>query len=275
MAATRIIEGATFGRAAGGDGYRATIPYQVTDLPVTGAPSLRNILFAPGVPRMGDRLDFESSIQVVDYEVGEVGTETAVVTVIYGKPPVGSTSEPDEEGGLLEWGGSLSQVETERDYAGNPMVVEYRVDDNSEQAQDDQPFRADKLIPHPVIRYSRVEDDSPALKSTFYTGTMNSADFVRSGDRFKWLCYPITGVSLGEDGWQVNYEFHYRDETWLQLGVWVDPETGRPPKDVEFPDISQVATLPPQAEANGAKWFQIYTAREFRALNLPFAVASR
>src|SRR3990167_5077347 len=158
-------------------GLEATEVFIVTGL--DGDPGTICILAlqADGIPHQADAHPASALLRVatVDAAMEVETTDTVRVTVNY------SASAQDQSGGdepQISFGASLSEIETNLDREGNPIVVEYTADG----ADPDIPagnYKAPGLVqvqvPVPVFRLSRPESVSPDDKVRRFVGKVNSA----------------------------------------------------------------------------------------------------
>jgi hypothetical protein len=168
--------------------------------------------------------------QITDCYLEEVNPEAVdqdkVTFELLYKPPDANESVGEEAESVIEVGASVIQVETNKNAAGNVMSVQY--------GGSTQGGLVSKFVPQTTISVTRREFGSPGSKARNYVGKVNSSGWsLDPGAQARtWLCTSINGRSIGGGGYEVNYQFQYRDETWDETIVYMDPETGRPPNDV-------------------------------------------
>jgi hypothetical protein len=107
-------------------------------------------------------------------------------------------------------------------------------------------------------RFERLEPFNPEPKARFYTGKINSLNWL-GAPPLTYLCRGISAepVALpnGFYAWRVSYEFEgTADATWLTQIAYVDPTTGEVPDDAVL--------------GNGLNIIQSYQQVDFNALNL-------
>jgi hypothetical protein len=110
----------------------------------------------------------------------------------------------------VEWGAVDYQRVVDRDINGDPIV-------NSAGARFDPPVEEDDS--RLVLKVQRNEASFNVSLAQQYTNALNSDSFL-GGDPYTWLCKAFTGTRKVEDGivyWSVQYEFHYRSDTWFRF----------------------------------------------------------
>lgn len=196
------------------------------------------------------------AVNQVIQAVGDIGTEHPLIStsrIVKFTPRVVSASVVDvnieyKEGSFsfenttrINIGTSVSQVESNTDANGDPILVEYQYPTDYQL----DPQKAGKTIkqggtiqrpaPESTLVIKRRETASPGDKSRIYSGKANSVSWSLdpTSDPRQWFCYSITGES--DDGgatYDVEYTFHYREETWDQEVMFINPDDGRPPPDL-------------------------------------------
>ena len=171
----------------------------------------------------------------------------------------------------IEVGASLSQVESNVDINGYPIVLRYKYPDdyktNPARVVDgvgvtlEQGGMYTKLTPEASVKYQQLELESPLVKATQYVGSVNDAIFLGLGPR-RWLCTQITGTS--DDGgyiWDVTYVFQARVDTWDQTLVFINPDDGKPPADIDSGDSGG-------GLSEASAFIQVYPEANFSLLGL-------
>lgn len=93
-----------------------------------------------------------------------------------------------------------------------------------------------KLIPETTRTYELREAVDPILMRDL-VGTINSVDWLQTGDQYKWMLSSVTGVTDDSDGylmWVNTYTFQYKIDDWYVEVVFVDPNTNEPVPDPVF-----------------------------------------
>jgi len=161
------------------------------------------------------------------------------VSIIYRPPSV--IPDPDQPAAVIEVGSSLSQVESNRDVNNNLISVSYKYpnDYKLDERKQGQTITQGKMLTRPAPESSfvfrRVETGSPGGKSRAYVGKVNAAGWAAdpSAAEKTWLCTAITGVSNdGGETYDVTYQFQYREDTWEEDAVFINPDDGMPPADL-------------------------------------------
>ncbi len=154
----------------------------------------------------------------------------------------------------IEVGGTLSQVQTNKDRDGNVISVSYeypssyKLDPNLQGKTVQTSSLVGKLAPEHTITFSRIEYSNPSPIAKGYVGTVNSMEWELDPGAAPgtWLCTGIVGRS--NDGgitFVVTYTFQYRPDTWSTVVQFIDPNTGVPPDDlIEDTGIKTVYLYP-------------------------------
>ena len=256
-----LIDGASFSESS--NGLAATRTFLVTGL--SGSPSFKTAeaLFATGIPRFGDAHPNAPGVVVVSRTARPASRDSnasAIVQITYGQPTA-EQGVPDAGGSSVQFslGSSVQSVTTQKDASGNQILLSHTFTDTDESGNvteriETQGGEVDIQVPQTVFRVTRRESQSPGANSLFYTGKINSVPFL-GGEPKTWLCTRIEGDSDdGGETFVVAYEFQYNRETWDATVVFIDPDTGRPPKDL--------------VDGEGIKTVRVYQLVDFNALNL-------
>lgn len=163
-------------------------------------------------------------------------------------------------------GAAMDQTNT--DYAGRPITVKYTypesyIDSTKAGQTEETGAMVSKLIPERTVEITRTEwgptygytagyDIANIIytRKMTYEGKVNSAGWTPIPNRIElfnqgcWLCTGIN-ASTNDSGvtYDVSYSFAYRPPLtgtygmtqiggWNAEAVFIDPSTGRPPKDV-------------------------------------------
>lgn len=153
------------------------------------------------------------------------------------RPANSSGPAPPGAPAVTRFGASAQYEETNLDGQGNLIYVEHQVETTDEETgetfydQVRQTPRISKQVPHPVLTMTRTETSSPAAKALQYVGTVNASSW-NGGPSRTWLCVAIEGETAdGGETFQVEYEFHFRPDTWDLEVVFVGDD-GLPPPDL-------------------------------------------
>ena len=133
------------------------------------------------------------------------------------------------------------------------------------------------LIPNTTVTITRDELTNHVdivQKSLTYVGILNNAPFkfVEGSELYVWKCMDISGdstennVALTENQWyQVRYVFEYvgvgPDQRGFKKIVYIDPTTGKPPKDLKW-------ELDSDKDLASQKYYLVDFALDFGELNL-------
>jgi hypothetical protein len=136
----------------------------------------------------------------------------------------------DEDGEtVIEVGSTLIQETVNTDVNGDLMTVEYNGQSQSGSVS--------IPVPQSTVRYQLRLDSPPGDLSRAYVGKLNSGGWWAdtAAEPRTWLCTSIVGVS-DDDGetYLTTFEFAYLEDTYDEEVVYIDPETGRMPDDIEI-----------------------------------------
>jgi len=147
---------------------------------------------------------------------------------------------------IVEVGATLSQVETNMDVYGALISVSYTYPATyGKEGSDDRLNIAGttdvtgkalaKYLPDHRISVHKLELVNPSAKALDYVGYVNSGPWSLAPTSImgQWMCTGLTGTSsIGRVGWDVNYTFQYRPDTWMEQVYYIDPRRGEPPADL-------------------------------------------
>jgi len=136
----------------------------------------------------------------------------------------------------LEIDTALVQEETCYDKDHNLMRVTYTPTGSS--VEKDDKILAPKMVQCVRWTLTRMEQDLPAgiigAKSVFYTGKVNAGSWqmeIGAPSRV-WLINRIAATSNDRLNFRVTYELLRKFDGWIYRGFYLDPKTGRLPKDI-------------------------------------------
>lgn len=222
------------------DGLELTRIAVVTGVTGAAHKKLINALAAEGMPLIGSSHPDSATCWLQVIELDSITGDIIKLRLQYSQKSQSSDKYPQPgEPAQIEVGSSLSQVEANKDIDGNLITVEYTYPDDyklDEKLQGEtikQCSLVSRLTPESTLIFNQTEYSSPGYKSKQYSNKVN--DLVwQSGDEGTWLCTNIVGRSNdGGATYHVSYTFQYREDGWDDEAVFIDPNTGRPPEDVE------------------------------------------
>ena len=237
-------------------GWRATRLARVTGLTGAGHERVYNAYSAPGMPAYNSAHPSIPGIYLKEmYFDTESGSPTqAKVRLVY--LPLRFSPMPGSDA-RIRVGATVEQESTYEDIDGNVMFVEY--DDGTTVRE--QGGTVSVLRPKVTREYVREEDEDPGALAEAYVGTVNEAGWYAdpTAPARVWLCNDIASESTdGGETFTVRYMFtkktHRPTFNWDVFLQWMDPQTGRPPKDLVV--------------GVGTKSYQIAAESNFNALNL-------
>lgn len=246
-----MTESATSPPAASGDVTVDILPGHGAKLTVQGWEFTR-VAMVRGVTGEGHTKLINAVLAVIE-EVGGIYAEhpNMANTLIKSFDPVPKTPEEVEvriiyaqrsrvvtEESQIEVGSSITQVETNKDSAGNLITlsyaypVNYKGNDKYRGQTITQGGMIKRPVPTSTLSITRRESVSPLTKSQAYVGRVNS-DVWKGGEIRTWLCTGITGRSDDSgDSYVVTYSFEYKFDTWDETIMFINPDDGKPPTDL-------------------------------------------
>lgn len=152
--------------------------------------------------------------------------------------------------------GSLTSVQSEKDGAGNPIVLTYTwpeddPDDDYAGVTQVQGGEVSVQLPSRVLRAKGlIAVDYPIAVQQLWLGAVNAFPWA-GGDAGTWLCancsatpHQLTGVP-GENLWSFTFEFQHSMTGWQPTAYFVDERNGKPaPNLVPGESIAQVDWYP-------------------------------
>lgn len=224
---------------------------------------------------IGDAHPTISGLYLREFTPEALSTTTVRVRMLYSRLDRVSENEPPTDVGIVEIGGSLSQVETNKDHEDNLVELTYTYQDEEEYVQHhgevptdangdalitfpythtvSEPFS--RLAPQYTLTVNLTQSTSPGSLASTYVGKVNNATY-RGGAAQTWLCTSITGTSRdGGETYNCRFEFEYNPDTWNKELMYTFPRSGK------FPDATQLAS-----NGNASKSVQIYPAVNFSGL---------
>ncbi len=234
--------------------------YKVSGLTGDGFAKVKSAYNEPDIPKLGDTHPDEPSVIVKETNIVSVASDTVEIAVKYAAPDL---LQPSTTSVIIEVGSTLSQVDTNIDVNGNILQTQYTYPllyaETPEFAGKtiNHAGMVPRLIPEPTLRLTRLEDESPLIKSSIYVGKINSQIF-EDGAPGTWMCTGIEGNSQDSGfTYTVTYSFQFRPDGWGQQIVFISSDTGEPP----------VFANPTEFNL-GVRSYQIYEAIDFNQLDL-------
>lgn len=276
MTITRnLIDGASLTESA--TGYALTVVYVLENVSGNGDQQQFNALQDARVPRIGDGHPVIPGIQVTERSAEPVDDTVMRVTVQYGVPDAANTPAYDlgqasGPQGTISISSAVVTEQTQFDVRGFPLKVSYTgklTDDKGETQEvkgEEQVATVEIQRPETIITFTRRERGSPLFFATDAVGSLNVTDI----GRFRAGTLLLTRIEADSDDngftFNVVYEFQYRPVGWSVSVVYIDPQTDRPPVDVDK------GALGPNAlgAANGVARYDVYPTYDFGAFRLPF-----
>ena len=208
-------------------------------------------LLAEGAITINTVHPYKSTAHLTDFEPMAISADTVTIRLVYKEYPFRDR--------VIRVGATTSQVVTNHGFLVNEaddkpattltdMKVKYTFPADYEGVNKEKyaskefetGAEASKFVLGNTIIVTRQEDISGAAlnnKVRDFVGTINNAGWLLApGDPAGvWLCAGIEGIS-NDNGltYVVTYSFQYRADYWEITVVYIDPNTGRPPKDLAF-----------------------------------------
>lgn len=187
-----------------------------------------------------------------EYDASAVSDDTVSVTLSYTR----KNTENDTSYVKINVGASLQQSQANTDKDGNLVYTEYTDEDGKAWPKQYGTFSV--MVPNVTFGYSKTTTSSPGSDAIAYVGKVNTSAW-KGLDAGTVLCTGITGDS--EDSgttYDCQYNFHYKAEGWKKKIIYTDPETGKPPSNID------AATN----DGKSIKEIDIYDTAEFSGLGL-------
>ena len=249
-------------------GWEMTRMAIVTGLSGSGYQRVISAMIDAGIPNIGDVISglnypymILRSIRGVPLTNGDVK-----LTLYYSER---ATVEPvTGEAAQISVGSMVSQIETNKDAADADISVEYTYPEGYTKRTEwaelthTQGGMVSKLVPQRtytvVKRFAYTTADNVETIDDTYTGKVNS-DTWRGYSAKTWLCTGIQGQSNdGQQTYVVTATFQYNPDTWTSKVVFIDPNDGKPPADLD---------------TDGQKDIELYETVAFSGINTIFGIS--
>ena len=236
----------------------------VTGVEGDGHARMLDATLVEGFPEINDPHPADNSILLREIiPVKLVSTDAIEFMLVYKEsdPWTWSYEKPS-----IEIGATVSQIQTNKDYAGAVITVGWTPPSGYNENVAAKPKEGvlhetsdtiSILVPDHSITISKKEKASPQSKAKLYVGWANSGGWTwdKTAAPRTWLCTGIVGRSDdGGKNYQVTYDFQYRADTWDSVVLYIDPNTGQPPADL--------------IGGTGIKTIQMYGTKNFSTLKL-------
>lgn len=152
---------------------------------------------------------------------------------------------------VLEFGGSLNQIETNRDVLGNPIVVyytypaTYTLDLKKRGTRIPQGGLVPRPMPEAIVSVHWIVTANGMMSASntitwykaLYEGSINALPYAVGylyGAPHTWLVERIDGVTRnGGQTYEATMVMHYRAITWDPVATFINPDDGKPPPDLQ------------------------------------------
>jgi len=260
-------------------GYSLTVGYILQDVPGNGQAMLFNALQDPRIPSFGEAHPVIPRVRVTSRAARAIEDQTIQITIQYGVPdgadrtPVNPQTTPTPEG-TISISAAVVSEETQFDRDGNPLKVSYTgtliADDGNpvEVENEEQVATIEIQRPEMIVSFSRKEDRSPLIQARDAVGRVNSQDIGLYARGTLLLARIDADSDDNGDTFTVQYEFQYRPSGWAQTIVYIDPQTDRPPTDVNKSALGD--RFGDRRAANGLAVYDVYPSYDFGSFRLPF-----
>lgn len=160
---------------------------------------------------------------------------------------------------------TLGQTETTKDIDDNDISLsytypsDYKYNDQKKSTTETVVARVPKLIPQKTTTLTKKVTSITAsdidTEWNTYGGKVNSATWL-GGSARTWLYAGIEAVPNEDSSeWDVSCTFQYRRDGWDETAVFIDPNTGQAPEDVDDsvnqPNAMKVAKVLEEADFAG------------------------
>lgn len=274
---SHLTEGAQLTETS--SGFTLSVTFLLEDVPGTGAQQQYFALQDARIPRIGDGHPVVPGISVLSRAVEPVDDTIMRISVEYGVPDtneqqayeIGQAPGPE---GTISVSAAVSSEETQFDIAGRPLKVAYTgklTDDDGnpvEVKNEEQVATVEIQRPEMIVNFTRKERGSPLFFAVEAVGKVNLTDLgiYRRGTLL------LTRIDADSDDngitFNVTYEFQYRPPGWAVTIVYTDPQTDRPPVDVDKGALGDGSFG--LVSGNGLAQYEVYDVYDFGAFRLPF-----
>jgi hypothetical protein len=201
---------------------------------------------------LGSQHPTYTELYLSEYDASALSDDTVQVTLSYER----KNKENDTSYVKISVGATLQQSQANTDNSGALVYTEYTDEDGKEHPKQYGTFSI--LLPNVTFSYSKTQSSSPGSDAIAYVGKVNATTF-KGLDAGTVLCTAITGDSEDSGStYDCRYDFHYKADGWKKKIIYTDPETGKPPSNID-------------AAVNSGKSIKeigVYTTAEFNDLGL-------
>lgn len=188
----------------------------VTGMSGDGHSRIYNATLVSNFPEIGDSHPAVSTALLREISVIDNTPEEVKFRLTYSEKEY--SSDPGFTDDSVESGASVIQVETQKDKNNDDITVSY--------GGNTYITSVSKLIPQYVLRIQKKRLFDPASQAITYVGKINSSTFKGMPAR-TCMCTAIVGYSDdGGQSFKVNYDFQYKEDTWIAEKAYRNPETG-------------------------------------------------
>lgn len=175
-----------------------------------------------------------SSSIISEFRPKSASDEVVEIEIIYKPWAAGDSSE-------VEVGTNVQQTETNKDVNGDLIVLEYTYPDDyvQDSKKAGQTIQQGGMIsfqkPTSYKVFTKTESSDPSVKARTYVGTTNLLGWTKdpTAAAKTWMCKGIVGRSQnGGSTYRVTYTFEYREDTWDETSIFINPDDGKPPQDL-------------------------------------------
>jgi hypothetical protein len=229
------------------NGYKFQVTIVLQDVPGdTDVARMFNALTDPNIPLIGSDL---SGVNLDltgcwnrDISCRPLSNGDMELTLNYQHSPLNDLS-----GIQIRVTTQTSEVESNKDKDGESINTVYKYPDDyggdkptTRESElrgtfsDPQGGTFSKLVPETTRVYEIRENVDPGFYKSL-VGTINDADWLESGDQYKWMLTNVSGTIDNSQQtptvWVNSYTFQYRVDNWWPEVVHVDANTNQPVPD--------------------------------------------
>ncbi len=211
---------------------------------------VRAAILHDDIPNLGDAHPSEPTALL--YEIAAISVDRDIVKLRLKYRTTQGAAWELGEATIIEAATTLVQKEANVDIDGAEIYISHKYPGDADYK--DQGVLVPVTTPQETVIFRKRETVDPHTFGMNYTNKVNITPWY-GGAIGTWLCTMITGRSTNRTVWWDNaYSFQYDPFTWEHHAVFIDPNTGRPPKDIEA--------------GVGEKYYRMYGLADFDELDL-------
>lgn len=224
------------------DGWELTRTANVSGLTGTITARLFTAYETAGLPQVWSSHPDKATLFVRRVSPEAITGDQVKFRIYYSEKGDVSGAAPDNrDSASIEIGGSVSEVETNKDIDGTAFSVAYTYPADYKENPEfrGQTFTTGgtvtKPVPNKSIIYTNVTRYNPDAVIEEFLGTVNSGSWSLAygalARTWMWTTMKARTTDRG-DTWSLTYVCDYRADTWDKTVAYHDPHTGEPPADL-------------------------------------------